>query len=77
MVEVEVEVVDAPLYYNLFLGCNWTYAMIAIVSYVLHTLYFPYEGNIVMIDQLSTIIDRQPRILVLECFLPLWVLSTS
>jgi hypothetical protein len=30
-VEVEVEVVDAPLDYNLLLGRNWTYAMIAIV----------------------------------------------
>ena len=24
---IEVEVIDAPLYYNLQLGCNWTYAM--------------------------------------------------
>jgi hypothetical protein len=30
-VEVEVEVVDAPLDYNLLLGRNWTYAMISIV----------------------------------------------
>jgi hypothetical protein len=52
-VEVEVEVVDAPLYYNLFLGCNWTYAMIVVVSSVFHTLCFPHEGKIVMIDQLS------------------------
>jgi hypothetical protein len=52
-VEVEVEVVDAPLDYNLLLGCNWTYAMIAIVSSVFCTLCFPHEGNIVTIDQLS------------------------
>jgi hypothetical protein len=30
MVEVDVKVVDAPLDYNLLLGCNWTYAMTAV-----------------------------------------------
>jgi hypothetical protein len=53
MAEVEVEVVDAPLDYNLLLGCNWTYAMVAFVSSVFRTLYFPHEGKIVTIDQLS------------------------
>jgi hypothetical protein len=53
MVEVEVEVVDVPLYYNLFLGRNWTYAMIIVVSSIFCTLCFPHEGKIVMIDQLS------------------------
>jgi hypothetical protein len=50
---VEVEVVDAPLDYNLLLGRNWTYAMITVVSSVFRTLCFPYEGKIVTIDQLS------------------------
>jgi hypothetical protein len=50
---VEVEVVDAPLDYNLLLGCNWTYAMIFVVSFVFRTLCFPHEGKIVTIDQLS------------------------
>jgi hypothetical protein len=49
-VEVEVEVVDAPLDYNLLLGRNWTYAMIVIVSFFFCTLSFPHEGNIVTID---------------------------
>jgi hypothetical protein len=31
MVEVDVEVIDVPLDYNLLLGCNWTYAMIIIM----------------------------------------------
>jgi hypothetical protein len=31
---VEVEVVNAPLNYNLLLGRSWTYAMIVIVSMV-------------------------------------------
>jgi hypothetical protein len=49
-VEVEVEEVDVPLYYNLFLGCNWTYAMIVVVSFIFRALCFPQEGNIVTID---------------------------
>jgi hypothetical protein len=52
-VEVEVEVVDAPLDYNLLLGCNWTYAMVIVVSSIFHTLCFPHQGDIVTIDQLS------------------------
>jgi hypothetical protein len=51
MVEVDVEVVDVPLDYNLLLGCNWTYAMTKIISYVFCTLCFPTDGNIVTIDQ--------------------------
>jgi hypothetical protein len=47
---VEVEVVDAPLDYNLLLGRSWTYAMHVVVA---TTLLFPHEGRIVTIDQLS------------------------
>jgi hypothetical protein len=50
---VEVEVVYAPLDYNLLLGLNWTYVMIIFVSSVFHTPCFPHEGNIMMIDHLS------------------------
>jgi hypothetical protein len=52
-VEVEVEVVDVPLDYNLLLGRNWTYVMIVVMSFVFRTLCFPHEGKIVTIDQLS------------------------
>jgi hypothetical protein len=52
-VEMEVEVVDAPLNYNLLLGHNWTYSMVSVVSSIFHTLYFPHQGEIVTIDQLS------------------------
>jgi hypothetical protein len=38
MVEVDVEVINAPLEYNLLLGRNWTYSMTAIISSVFHTL---------------------------------------
>jgi hypothetical protein len=47
-----VEVVDAPLDYNMLLGRNCTYVMI-IVSFIFCTLCFPHEGKIVTIDQLS------------------------
>jgi hypothetical protein len=50
MVEVDVEVVDAPLDYNLLLGCNWTDTMTAIVLSIFYTLWFPHDGKIVMID---------------------------
>ena len=50
---VEVEVVDAPLDYNLLLGRSWTYAMHVVVSTIFRVLCFPHEGQIVTIDQLS------------------------
>jgi hypothetical protein len=49
---VDVEVVDAPLEYNLLLGCTWFYEMTAVVSSVFRVLCFPHQGKIVMIDQL-------------------------
>jgi hypothetical protein len=49
--EVDVEVVDATLDYNLLLGRKWTYAMIAIISSVFHTLCFPHDGKIMNIDK--------------------------
>jgi hypothetical protein len=44
MVEVEVEVVDALLDYNLLLGHNWNYAMIIIVSSVFYIFFFLMKG---------------------------------
>jgi hypothetical protein len=49
-VEVDVEVVDAPLDYNLLLGINWTYAMIVIISSVFRTHCLPHDGKIMTID---------------------------
>jgi hypothetical protein len=51
--EVDVEVVDVPLGYNLLLGRNWTYAMTTVMLFIFCTLCFPHEGKIVTIDQLS------------------------
>jgi hypothetical protein len=52
-VEVYFKVLDAPLDYNLLLGCNWTYSMTTVISSLFCTLCFPHEEKIVMIDQLS------------------------
>lgn len=53
IVVVEVEIIDRPLEYNLLLGRNWTYAMKAVPSVVFHTISFPHQGKIVIVDQLD------------------------
>ena len=53
MVTVEVEVVNAPLDYNLLLGCSWFYPMKAVVSTVYRLVCFPHQGKIVSIQQLD------------------------
>jgi hypothetical protein len=40
-ISIDVEVVDAPLDYNLLLGRSWFYAMIVVASSVFHLLQFP------------------------------------
>jgi hypothetical protein len=57
--EIEVEVVDAPLNYNLLLGHNWSYSMKSIVSLVFYILCFPHEGKIMKIDQFPLRIFRE------------------
>ena len=52
-VSFQVEVVDAPLDYNILLWRNWFYAMTAIASTVFRNLQFPHMGKIVTIDQLD------------------------
>ena len=42
VVSIQVEVVDAPLDYNLLLGRNWFYAMTAVASIVFRTVQFPH-----------------------------------
>jgi hypothetical protein len=42
-VEVDVEVVDAPLDYNILLGCNWTYSMTVVVSSIFS--YFMFSSG--------------------------------
>ena len=52
-ITIDVEVVNAPFDYNIFLGWSWFYAMTAITSSIFFTLQFPHEGKIVSIDQLD------------------------
>ena len=52
-VNVEVEVVDAKINYNLLLGRSWTHAMLCVSSTLFRVLKFPHEGNIITVDQLS------------------------
>ncbi|MCY6488078.1 hypothetical protein, partial [Actinobacillus pleuropneumoniae] len=52
-VNLDVEVVDAPLDYNLLLGRSWYYAMTVIVSSVFQLIKFPHNGKIVTIYQLT------------------------
>ena len=52
-VVIEVEVVDAPLDYNLLLGQNWMYSMQAVASSLFRVICFLFNGKIVMINQTS------------------------
>eukprot|EP00253_Pinus_taeda_P003385 PITA_03385 len=53
IISLDVEVVDAPLDYNLLLGRSWSYAMTTVVSSAFRVIKFPYNGKIVTIDQLA------------------------
>jgi hypothetical protein len=53
MVNVEVEVFDAPLDYNLLLGRSWIDSMRAIVSTLFCVVHFPHQGKVVTLDQLA------------------------
>ena len=50
MVNLDVELVDAPLDYNLLLGRSWYYAMTVVLSSIFHLIMFPHKGQIVKID---------------------------
>jgi hypothetical protein len=52
-VQVEVEVFDAPLDYNLLLGRSWIDSMRAVVSTLFRVVRFPHQGKIVTVDQLA------------------------
>ena len=53
VVNIEVEVIDANLDYNLLLGRNWVYEMDVVVSTLFRVICFPHEGKIVKVDQLD------------------------
>jgi hypothetical protein len=52
-VNVEVEVFDAPLDYNLLLGRSWIDSMRAVVSTLFRVVCFPHQGKVITIDQLA------------------------
>jgi hypothetical protein len=52
-VQIEVEVFDTPLDYNLLLGRSWVDSMRAVVSTLFRVLRFPHQGKVVTVDKLS------------------------
>jgi hypothetical protein len=50
---IDIEVIDAPLDYNILFGRSYMYAMKAVASSVFQTIMFPHNGKIVTIDQVS------------------------
>lgn len=51
--QVEVEIVDANLNYNILLSRSWTHAMHVVASSLFRMIHFPQQGKIVTINQLS------------------------
>jgi hypothetical protein len=52
-IQVEVEVFDAPLDYNLLLGRSWVDSMRAVVSTLFRVVRFPHQGKVITVDQLA------------------------
>jgi hypothetical protein len=52
-VQIEVEVFDTPLDYNLLLGRSWVDSMRAVMSTLFCVLRFPHQGKVVTVDQLA------------------------
>jgi hypothetical protein len=50
---IDIEVIDAPLDYNILFGRSYMYAMKAVASSVFRTIMFLHNGKIVTIDQVS------------------------
>ena len=45
-VSIQVEVVKAPLDYNILLGRNWFYDMTTVASLIFNLLQFPHQGRL-------------------------------
>jgi hypothetical protein len=50
---IDIEVIDAPLDYNIFFRCSYMYAMKVVASSVFRKIMFPHNGKIVTINQVS------------------------
>jgi hypothetical protein len=53
MVNIQVEVFDAPLDYNLLLGRSWIDSMRAVMSTLFWIMCFLHQGKVVTVDQLA------------------------
>jgi hypothetical protein len=52
-VNVEVEVFNVPLDYNILLVRSWIDSMHSFVSTLFHVLRFPHQGKVITVDQLA------------------------
>ena len=50
---IDIEVIDAPLDYNILFGRSHMYAMKAVASSVFRTIMFPHNEKIITVDQVS------------------------
>jgi hypothetical protein len=50
---IDIEVIEAPLEYNILLGRTYMYAMKVVASSIFRTIMFPHNGKIVTIDQVT------------------------
>ena len=50
-VEIDVEVINENLDYNILLGRPWIYDMSAVVSTYFRKIAFPFQGGITIVDQ--------------------------
>jgi hypothetical protein len=50
---IDIEVIDAPLDYNILFGRSYMYAMKVVASSVFRMMMFPHNGKIVTIDQIT------------------------
>jgi hypothetical protein len=50
---IDIEVIDAPLDYNILFGRSYMYAMKEVASSIFRAMMFPHNGKIVTIDQVS------------------------
>jgi hypothetical protein len=50
---IDIEVIDAPLDYNILFGCSYMYAMKDVASSVFRMMMFPHNRKIITIDQFS------------------------
>jgi hypothetical protein len=55
IVFIDVMVVQDPLDFSLLLGRDYVYVMKAIVSTLFRVIFFPHDGRVVTVDQLSFI----------------------